>query len=128
MLIIVQIDYAVFYRLVAARYERISGIQDCGAVHTRIIERVSADDLGLIIGIAVAEARGVIVHPRNLPAVFFHSPDVTDVFQIGYSMIEHVEEACKHFVAGSGRYEVGGRTDPIERIDDEYRWFRTSFR
>ena len=52
-------------------------------MYGRIIERISCDDLGLVIPIAVAKTGGIVVHPGNGTAVFLHLANVADVPDIG---------------------------------------------
>ena len=64
-------------------------------MYGRIIERISCDDLGLVISITVAETGGVVVHPGNGTAVFLHLANVADVPDIGDPVVLLIQKSGK---------------------------------
>ena len=108
---------------VATRYKRISRFQDSGTMYGRIIERISCDDLGLVISITVAETGGVVVHPGNGTAVFLHLANVADVMDIGDPVVLLIQKSGKEGVGGGGGRKVGRGTDTVESVYHQYGTF-----
>ena len=105
------------------RYKRISRFQDSGTMYGRIIERISCDDLGLVISITVAETGGVVVHPGNGTAVFLHLANVADVMDIGDPVVLLIQKSGKEGVGGGGCRKVGRGTDTVESVYHQYGTF-----
>ena len=85
-------------------------------MYGRIIERISCDDLGLVISITVAETGGVVVHPGNGTAVFLHLANVADVMDIGDPVVLLIQKSGKEGVGGGGAVKSAGplmRSNPF---------------
>ena len=85
--IIIQRNSTVFHRFVTARNKRITRLQNGSTVYRWIIERITGNDLGFIITIAVTETGSVIIHPWYGTTEFSHLANVADVQNIWYSMV-----------------------------------------
>ena len=82
-----------------------------------VIECISCDGGGLVISVAITEARRIIVHPRDYPSVLVHLPDKVMVRDVRHPVVHASHEARQ---AVFRRGEAEGCSKPCESVHDEY--------
>ena len=102
----------------AHRHEAVASLKDRLSVEGRIIEGVALDHQLLVVAVAVAIARSVVVGPGNGATELLHLAHIADHLLVRHAVVVVGKEARLLIVV---RTEIVGSSRAVEAVDHEHR-------